>query len=81
MKTFGTADENLVGFRQKIWGWSYNVAAYMLGLGEKIGFGLKGQNFWVWVRDVRLTVTVTVAAVNSYLPSPENFKILPVKIR
>ena len=32
-------------------------------------------------RDVQLTVTVTVAAVKSYLPLPEISKILPVKIR
>ena len=32
-------------------------------------------------RDVQLTVTVTVAAVKSYLPLPEISKILPVKSR
>ena len=32
-------------------------------------------------RDVRLTVTVAIAAVKSYLPLPEISKILPVKIR
>ena len=32
-------------------------------------------------RDVRLTVTVTVAAGKGNLPFPENLKILPVKIR